>query len=119
MLMFGFYPGRVEKDFRSNPSVDDVPIVKGKVVDGVVRNEIVRLPQPKCLLDGVIYDEDTMSLRAKLNLGVQLAFVPNADLDNDPNVVYNKIQRLSNTITNYHSQLLQEEASVVEPSQSE
>lgn len=116
--MFGYYPNRERKDFLSNPSVRPLPVVKPKVVDGRVTNEIVKVPQPiGGLLAGHSYDEETMSLRAKLNLGVQLDFVPNANLDNDPLVSLRKIERLSNSITNMHAQLLAEESAVETPKQ--
>lgn len=117
--MFGFYPNREKRSFLSNSRPVVVPVVKPKVVDGVVTNEIVKVPEPiEGILSGHKYDEDTMSLRAKLNLGVQLDFVPNANIDNDPLVSLRKIERLSNSITNMHAQLLAEE-SAVEPSNQE
>lgn len=115
--MFSFYPNRKRLVVNSNPELPDLVVIEPLIVDGVVTNKARKIPcSNKSLLDGAVYDSSTMSLRALLNNGVQLSFVPNGSRDSDPLSVYNRINYMSNTITTKYAQLLAESAqSNVEP----
>lgn len=111
--MFNFYPNRKVERVFSNPSVPDLVVVEPLLKDGKVTNHVRKIPQDlNGLLKGAVYDPETMSLRAKINMGVSLDFVPNPDLDSF-DVAYYKINKLSNTITSKHAELLNSLASEV------
>lgn len=104
--MFNFYPNRKVERVFSNPSVPDLVVIEPLLKDGKVTNHVRKIPQDiNGLLRGAVYDPETMSLRAKLNMGVSLDFVPNPDLDSF-DVAYVKISKLSNTITSKYAELL-------------
>ena len=115
--MFNFYPNRKKCEFKSNPPLSPLSVIEPLIKDGVVTNHVRKVSRSnRSILDGAVYDPNTMSLRALLNNGVQLSFVPNGSLENDPAVVYNRINYMSNTITTKYAQLLADSAkTIVEP----
>lgn len=114
--MFNFYPNREVPKFKSNPELQPLEVIEPLLKDGVVTNHVRKVPRSnKSLLAGAHYDPSIMSLRALLNLGVKLDFVYPDTLENDPTVIYNRINSMSNTITTRYAQLLSDS---VEPSNS-
>lgn len=86
-------------DFLSNPSLDEKPVVEPEIIDGVITNHISYKPSDhRSLLENVVYDEKTMSLRAKINLGVRFSEVANPQLD-DFAQAYSKLESLEQRIT--------------------
>lgn len=76
------------KRFFSNPPLSDLPQVVPDEHDGRVCNKVVYVPQSNhSYFEGVHFSAETMSLRAKLNLGVNLQQVSIGQIENDPNVL--------------------------------
>lgn len=98
--MFNFYSKNGEIiNFRSNPPLDDKPVVDPEIIDGVITNHIsYKAVDNHSKLESVVYDEKSMSLRAKLNLGVRFSEVANPQLD-DFAMAYSKLESLETIIT--------------------
>lgn len=74
--------------FMSNPPLSDSPSIEPLEVDGKVVNKLVYHPRDnKPYLDGVHFDANVHSLRARLNLGVNLQPVSIGVTENDPTVL--------------------------------
>ena len=76
-------------EFRSNPPLPDKPmVVADQTPNGSPMNKVVYKPNSnKSYFDGVTFDSGTMSLRAKINLGLPLTKVPNVSIENDPTIL--------------------------------
>lgn len=86
-------------DFLSNPPLPPKPVVKADEVNGVIVNKIVYEPNSnRALYDGVHFDRNSMSLRALLNMGVDLHQVSLAQTENDPTRLANLVSRLDSAI---------------------
>lgn len=109
-----------EIKFISNPRLPDVPKVVPKIdeVKGNVKNEVTYVPHEDCsILHGVHYSHETMSLRAKLNMGIPLSPVSFGVVENDPSVLQQSALHMERAI---EQRLLEYENSQdVEPSKSE
>lgn len=85
-------------NFRSNPPLEDKPVVEPEIIDGVITNHIsYKAVDNHSKLESVVYDEKSMSLRAKLNLGVRFSEVANPQLD-DFAQAYSKLESLETQI---------------------
>lgn len=83
----------------SNPPLPEHPVVEPYEDDGKIVNKVVWRPTDnKSPLDGVHYNAQEMSLRAKLNLGVEFRRVPNVNIDNDPTVVQRNMLAVEHAI---------------------
>lgn len=101
--------------FRSNPPLREKPIVVPEEVNGIIRNKVVFVPDSnRSPFEGVVYSPETMSLRAKLNLGVKFTQVSFGQIENDPSVLYNRALHLEQDIYSHLDQL----SSVPSPSES-
>lgn len=77
-------------DFKSNPDLgEDYRVVLSTNDFGSPINKIVREPKSnRPFYDGFKYDPSLMSLRAKLNSGIDLQRVSFGQTENDPNKIY-------------------------------
>jgi len=108
-----FDSSRIE--FVSNPPLPS----EGKIVpderNGVIVNKLQYFPSSnRSYFDGIEFDKDSMSLRAKLNLGVPLSKVYIGQIENDPLKLQNIALHMESLISDRISSL--EVNSVVEPS---
>jgi len=110
-------------EFVSNPRLPDVPQVVPKFdeVKGIVRNEVIYVPHEDCSrLHGVHYSAETMSLRAKLNMGVPLSPVSFGITENDPSVLMSSALHMERNIEQKLIELQNSNVdSVVEPLKTE
>ena len=83
--MFNYRNRDREKFFSNHPLPDKVVIVPAVDEDsGNFRNHIKHVPQDNhSELSGLIYNPDTMSLRAKLNMGVPMSQVAMPSIDDE------------------------------------
>ena len=77
-------------DFVSNPDLgEDYRVILSTNDFGSPINQIVREPKSnRPFYDGAKFDPVTMSLRAKLNSGIDLQRVGFGQLENDPSKIY-------------------------------
>lgn len=76
----------MEYEFLSNPPLPERVKIEPLLKDGKVVNQVVRVPgSNRSELESIHYSAETMSLRAKLNLGVPLSKVSLGAIENDPN----------------------------------
>ena len=95
---------RQRQEFISNPPLPDVPVIEPLEVDGVMTNKTVMKPcSNRSYWDGSHYCAETMSLRAKLNLGLDLPKVQLPGLENDPSVLYSRSIYFEKVIQDKHS----------------
>lgn len=89
--MFNFLPELPEESRVScNPPILEKPIVSAVDDGGVVRNVITMVPADNLpYFRGVHFSRETMSLRAKLNLGVPMSRVSLGPVENDPMILNN------------------------------
>lgn len=100
-------------DFVSNPVLPEAPMVVPEQKDGVIVNTIKHVPvSNKSYFDGVEFNASTMSLRAKLNLGLQLHPVSIGQVENDPNVLRNRALHMEKEIFDKLESLQSQEPSV-------
>lgn len=87
-------------EFRSNPKLDPIPHVVRNINDtGSPINEIHYLDRDnKSPFKGSHYDPERHSLRAMLNMGIQLQPVNYDITDNDINSLNSKARRISSQI---------------------
>lgn len=104
-----FNPDHVEekrKVFFSNPPLPEQPRVVPAERNGVVYNKVIYEPGDNhSYFEGVHYSSESMSLRAKLNLGVPMTKVSFGALENDPAVLNAKALTIEKTILNRLSEL--------------
>lgn len=99
-----FRPKRIR--FSSNPPLPDTPIIEPLEVNGRIVNCVKMIPQSNhSPLDGVHYSAETMSLRAMLNLGVDLRQVSLGQIENDPNQINERLLNLESKIAQRVSEL--------------
>ena len=99
-----FHPERIE--FRSNPLLPETPIVEPLEVNGKMTNVVKFVPKSNhSQLEGVHYSAETMSLRAMLNLGVDLHQVSLGQIENDPNKINERFLNLESQIARRVSEL--------------
>ena len=96
--------------FVSNPPLDPAPRIQLKIRDdGSPDDEIVVTPRDHHgFFEGVHYDPKTMSLTARLNLGIPLQEVSIGCTENDPNVLYRKTNDLIYGFRERYSQNVQQ-----------
>ena len=87
-------------EFRSNPPIE--PQVTRKLAvreDGSPYDVIEKVPvDNKSFLAGAHYDAASMSLSARLRLGIPLQQVNIGITENDPNVLYRSVNRFANEL---------------------
>lgn len=99
------------KRFFSNPPLSDLPQVVPDEHDGVVCNKVVYVPQSNhSYFEGVHFSAETMSLRAKLNLGVNLQQVSIGQIENDPNVLARRSALFEQSIQSRLAEIEQQDA---------
>lgn len=104
--------------FSSNPPLDPVPhIVQSINSDGSPVNRLEMVARSnKSPFDGSHYDPQKSSLRAMINLGVQLQPVSYSQTENDPNKITASARRLISDINRSQASRLQ--AAALEASKS-
>lgn len=98
-----FHSIRLQRiDFVSNPPLDPVPYVDRSINDygDPVNLFLVKERDHKSSFAGSHFDPSRHSLRAMLNLGIQLQPVNYDITENDPNVLSKKAKSLSAQIEN-------------------
>jgi len=106
--------------FKSNPPLQDHYEVVPKEVDGVVINEVICKPTDHhSYWKGIHYSRETMSLRAKLNLGIPMSQVSLGQIENDPSVLARFADNFTSKVLNsFNQDLNSDQDSVVEPDKS-
>ena len=105
-----------EIDFTSNPPLPEKRIVvPGLNEAGSPINEFKTVPgDNRSPFEGITYCPDTMSLRAKLNMGVRLSPV-SLQIENDPTKIANIALKFEHTINDRLSQLQASQVEVESP----
>lgn len=105
-------------NFCSNPPLEEKPVVEPEIIEGVITNHICyKAVDNHSKLEHVVFDEKTMSLRAKINLGVRFSEVANPQLD-DFAKAYSKLESLEMQITQKMNEEVSKKSQKVEPSAS-
>ena len=82
-------------EFTSNPPIDSFPVIELEIDEnGDPQDRIVHKPGMAApSLKGAHYDRRTMSLAARLQLGIPIEKVNIGCTENDPNVLYRSVNR--------------------------
>lgn len=108
-----FDSSRIE--FVSNPALPDEGRIVPDEKNGVIVNKLQYFPSSnRSYFDGIEFDKDSMSLRAKLNLGVPMSQVSIGQIENDPLKLQNFALHMENQISERINSL--ENEPIVEPS---
>lgn len=116
MNLFNSFPPPEQINFLSNPSLpDQVVIVPDKDERGNVMNKVTLQPGDNSSpFKGVHFSRELHSLRAKLNLGIQLKQVSMPSMASDPLDAERNIERVVVDLENKFSNLPVEEDVVEE-----
>lgn len=108
--MFHVIPVHQKKiEFSSNPPILEEVIAEPKEVEGKIRNSFRKVPSSnRSILSDLVYNEETMSLRAKLNMGLPMTVVSNPNID-DFDKAYKVAGRMSAQIEKKLADLQREE----------
>lgn len=116
--MFNYFSKEKRIEFHSNPPMDETYVLKS-VLDsdtGNIKPVLACVPQNHhSELEGCHFSEATMSLRAKLNLGIPLKQVAMPSLDNDPAVSLSKIASVERSISDKIQNLENQQQSALVP----
>ena len=109
--MFNYFR-RERIKFSSNPPLPEEPCFEPLNKDGVIVNQLTYRPKSNhSFFEGISFSAETMSLRAKLNLGIPMSQVSLGQIENDPNAlsrnaiafeqsIESKLNELSNESSN-------------------
>ena len=117
MNVFNSFPEPERIQFRSNPPLPDkVVIVPDKDERGNIMNKVTYQPGDNSSpFKGVHFSRELHSLRAKLNLGIQLKQVSMPSMASDPLDAERNIGRVVDDLENTLNNLPKEEEVVEEP----